>query len=520
MTTSSDVYRSYYRDDDRLVTFQEVRLLPLSHVQQESLIRKRLSLMDSVGDVTDGLVDEVERRVNSAFAHKIVPRYPFCILAVIQTLEGFMPTSLSVTSYGHCYYVMVLARLTRSGISRRDRDINTCLNFAEHLALEVYEGTSSTDGVDFGAFVEKYRRTYLIEDSLLNRLLDAEYGLISEEGAFRVKYMFHYFLGMFLSKSRDNAEMRLQIIDDLCRNSHVSSNHLTLMFAIHHSTDDQVLNKIVERTAETLRSVEPAKLDKEETRRFQSLVAALPPSVLADENVESKRREERERRDLVETEEESYGDAGSSVDAVNDWYRILKNNRILGQILRNRCGDLKKEQIKDLIRTVASGGLRLVNSFLIDEKEISDLASFLAKSNDVSDLEEPRRLKEARKLVQMFSFVWTMINVESVVLAINFQEVNEIVEEVVESTDSPAYDLIGYFSALDSAERLTEETARKLKQLLAKHDDPFLRSVLSIRTQLYINTHRSGAKVEQTVCSILGIRYKQRIMGARRRTRR
>lgn len=513
VTTPSDVYGSYYRDDDRLVTFKEVRMRPLSHVQQESLIRKRLSLMDSVGHVTDGLVDEVERRVNSTFAHKIVPRHPFYILAVIQTLEGFMPTSLSVTSYGHCYYVMVLARLTRCGISRRDQDINACLNFAEHLALEIYqrEASSPEGQVNLGAFVEKYRKSYLFPEALLNRLLNNEYGLISEDGTFRVKYMFHYFLGMFLSKSRNDAE-RLQIIDDLCGNSHMSSNHMTLMFTIHHSTDDEVLDKIVARTVETLGGVKPAKLDEEETKKFREIVAALPPSVLTDKSVESKRREERERRDLAEAKEEE-GEANSNIEVVNDCYRILKNNRILGQVLRNRCGSLKKEQVKDLIQTVADGGLRLVNSFLKDEKEISELALFLSKSNDVSGLEQ------ARKLVQMFSFVWTMINIEAVVAAINFQEVNEMVGEVVARNGSPAYDLIGYFSTLDSAEKLTEETRRKLKELLARHDDRFLRGVLSIRTQLYMNTHRSGAKIEQAVCSVLGIKYQQRLMEVRRRTR-
>lgn len=514
VTVSSDVFRSFYRDDDRLAKFSEVRLLPLSHVQQEHLIRNRLTLMDSVGDLTDGLVDDVERRVNSAFAHKIVPRHPFYILAVIQTLEGFMPTSLSVTSYGHCYYVMVLARLTRCGISRRDQDINTCLNFAEHLALEIYESEVSVPKgkVDLGAFVERYRKSFLFPDALFSRLLDKEYGLISKDGSFRVKYMFHYFLGMFLSKSPNDAR-RLQIVDDLCRSSHVSSNHLTLMFAIHHSTDDGVLDKVVERTMQALRRVEPAKLNVEETQRFQKIVATLPRSILVDESVESKRREERERRDLLEAEEED-DNASADVDVVNEWYRVLKNNRILGQVLRNRCGNLKKERIRELIQTVADGGLRVVNSLLKDEKEISELASFLAESKHVSGLEE------ARKWVEMFSFLWTMINIEGVVAAISFREVNEVVGEVVIRNGSPAYDLIGYFSMLDSAEKLTEQTSRKLKELLAKHDDRFLRGVLSIRTQHYMNTHRSSANVEQAICSVLGIKYKQRLMEVRRRRRR
>lgn len=512
VTTSTDVFRSYYRGDDRLVTFKEVLLRPLSHVQQEELIRRRLTLMDSVDALTDGLVDDVERRVNLAFAHNIVPRYPFYILAVIQTLEGFMPTRLSVTSYGHCYYVMVLARLTKCGISQRDEDINASVNFAEHLALEIYERSlgSAKEEVDLDAFVERYTQSFLFPKRLLNRLADKEYGLISNRGAFRVEYMYHYFLGMYLSKST-NAR-RTEVVEHLCEHSHVSSNHLTLMFTIHHSTDDEILEKILSKTMGTLVRIEPARLDVAETERFGDIVESLPATVLSDDSVESKRREERERRDVVEAEgSKSPEDTG--IEMVNDWYRILKNNKILGQVLRNRYGSLERGRVRELIQVVADGGLRLVNSLLRDENEIAELASFLAESRHISSIEE------ARTVVHMFSFLWTMAHVEQIVGNVSFREVREVVEEVVVENESPAYDLIGYFSAIVSAEKLTLEISQKLKDLLGKHRDSFIRSVLSITTQQYMNTHRSPANVEQTICSMLGIPYRQRLMEARRRDR-
>ena len=52
---------------------------------------------------------------------------------------------------------------------------------------------------------------------------------------------------------------------------------------------------------------------------------------------------------------------------INDMYRILKNNSILGQILRNKYGILRKAQVREIVEIVADAGLRLVRLVLGDE---------------------------------------------------------------------------------------------------------------------------------------------------------
>ena len=140
ITLPSDIFYSFFRDEARLVDFHEVEIEPLSHQQQEELIRKRLALSDRSEPVTDGFVDQIEKHVNSIIiSNKIVPRYPFFVLSILQTYEAFMPTDLSITSYGHCYHVLIVASLIKAGISSKDNDINTCLNFAEELAFKIYQ---------------------------------------------------------------------------------------------------------------------------------------------------------------------------------------------------------------------------------------------------------------------------------------------------------------------------------------------------------------------------------------------
>ena len=87
---------------------------------------------------------------------------------------------------------------------------------------------------------------------------------------------------------------------------------------------------------------------------------------------------------------------------------------------------------------------------------------------------------------------------------------------VAERTGTPAYGMIGYFTLLDAALELTEKERTELARLLKKHPDPFVRGVLSIRTQHYMNTHRSKANVEQSICSLLGIKYLPRLVQGNR----
>ena len=103
--------------------------------------------------------------------------------------------------------------------------------------------------------------------------------------------------------------------------------------------------------------------------------------------------------------------------------------------------------------------------------------------------------------------MWTIINVENIVKSINFPEVSASIHNVAERTGTPAYDMIDYFTLLDAAPKLTDKEKTKLAKLLAKHPDPFVKRVLSIRTQHYMNTHRSRASMEQAICSLLGIKY-------------
>ncbi len=503
---SSAMHQSFYRDDRRFADYAEVCIEPLTHGQQETLIRRRLALASEGVAIPDGRVDQVEDRVNSVImSQRLVPRYPFFVLSILQTLEAFMPSALTITSYGHCYKALILARLIKAGISARDSDINPCFNFAEHLAFEHYraknESRESEAKVDFPGFVEEYRRRFHISDSTLSRLRHLDYGLLDDCGEFRASYSYYYFLGMYLAKHRTECE---DIIEAMCEATYLPRNYLTVLFLIHHTESREVIDEILLRTLCALEGVEAATLERAETRKFHQMVGRLPNNVLSQKSVEHERRRDRETRDAMERgdaagDEENWGDA-SEDDRGNAIYSILKNNEIVGQILRNQYGLLERERIRSIVEIVADSGLRLVNVILKDETEIEELALF------VKDRFPDEDLRKILRVLRALAFIWTGININRIVDTINVPEIRESVAAVVRTRDNPAYDVIGYFYLLDSAETLTDGIRGHLRRLLKKHDDPFIRWVLAFRTQHYVNTHKSKYRIEQSVLDLLGLK--------------
>lgn len=148
----------------------------------------------------------------------------------------------------------------------------------------------------------------------------------------------------------------------------------------------------------------------------------------------------------------------------------------------------------------------MVSLAIGSQEELTDQIAYIRERRQDWDTDRIRRVLE------FMSFLWTLVNLEMVVDAVNVPEIRQAINSVVQREGIPAYDLIGYCSLLDSANTLGESERDELRRLWEKHNDLFIRRVLSLRTQAYMNTHRSDASIEQSVCSIMGVRYSARLV--------
>ena len=414
---SSDVFFAFFMDEHMLAEFHHIQIEPLSYRNQERLIRKRLITIEDDEEVLDSLVDEAEDRVNNIIiSRKIVPRFPFFVLSILHTYEEEMPQDLAITSYGHCYYVFILASLTRAGISVTDQAINSCINFLKELALATFKARRepsssgrepSSSEFDFSAFLDAYRATFPIRDSILSRLMQDEYGVVANDGRFKYPYMYYYFLGMVLATTPTLTE---EYLFELCEEAHLEQNYLIVLFSIHHATDETIIEDLMLRAMDEIDHVAVATLDEAETSRFASIVYELPESILSDNSIEEQRALAREFADQIpdqgdapDEEERDIGSASASV------LRSFKRTKILGQVLRNQSGMLTKTKIEEIVEVIADSSFRLINFILKDESEIRNLAQSLhARWPEAS-------LTEIQEALRMLSFIWTMLNVEHAV---------------------------------------------------------------------------------------------------------
>ena len=95
-----------------------------------------------------------------------------------------------------------------------------------------------------------------------------------------------------------------------------------------------------------LDELEPSRLDEQEARFFEDIERAIPKEILTSRSVSAERDREREVRDIEERHEVENDEGNSEdVEVVNDMYRIMKNNEILGHILRSKYGSIEKQQV-------------------------------------------------------------------------------------------------------------------------------------------------------------------------------
>jgi hypothetical protein len=309
----------------------------------------------------------------------------------------------------------------------------------------------------------------------------------------------------------------------MIENSHKRNNALSIIFTIHHSQSDDIIDEILTHTLCSVDGIAPAKLDYAETKVFNELLSEIPSKIESENTVAEERLKEREHRDILETKQvdESPEDIekGDHEALLGQVFKCRKNIEILSQILKNKSGDLEIPQLTEIVETICDAGLRLAKLLLAGEKEFDEMISYIKKQYFESEDYDPEKHKDEqfediKRIFMLRAFIWVISNVELIVSAIGKPGIRQIIDDLAESKNTPAYEMIKYFYSLDTAKKFEMENRDHLHRLVNKYDKDemfFLFKVLSMRTQYYINTHSIKGPVHQAVCSTLEIPYKAKL---------
>ena len=379
-------------DEQRMVELAPYRLwelLPFGHVRRGDLINRWNSLgREQILDkkVLHHQNDTTTRYINSVLMTSVIPPRPIYVLTALQLLDWGTPTDFSLTSVGYCYQVLIQRGLASVGVSAKDLD--PYVNYLSELAYAVFSsGNHSLDKANFESFKQEYSRKFLIKshDELLEKLHAAN--IISsddEQLRFSYRYIFYFYAAKYLS---DHLEEVGKDIETICERMHTERNANILIFLMHHTRDQRVIDDVLLRAYVIFDGVSPALLDNTETNHIIELVNLIPEAVVEQIDVDAERRKELRRRDQIDNnriadendaKEDDYADGLD--ERVADIVRSARMVEVIGQILRNRSGSIHRPQLLNLASSGYECGLKFLSFWLdITKREKRDLISVISE---------------------------------------------------------------------------------------------------------------------------------------------
>ena len=513
LVMATDDYIAFFKGEQSVADFDLLTLTTLGHPRQEKLIRKWLSLNSDHPDtvrVSHGKIDQIEDKLNTVIIHnKIVPRYPFYVLSILQTLEAFMPQGLQITAYGHCYQVLITAQIMRMGVD--SGDVDAALNFLRHFSYRVYLDDKCCSHERFAEFLDEYRREFEIKESIWRRLSGEESLILRQSPAgyeFSYPFVYYFFVGHYFAQySREHKDL----IEQMADRSYVRDNAYILTFVIHHAQDHDLIDTILLHTACSLDDVPIATLNASEVRFVERALTEVPNMIVSERSVSEERTRQRRLWDHDEANSRELGaDRPSSSDSRNEFYRLLKNMEILGQVLRNRHGSLRRDKLAEIVGFVTEAGLRAVSMLQRELVYLARLCSDMLNNNDT-----PKHLRDdvesLRDLLPKLAFLVVQLLLRRIVISIQKPEVVRIVGEVFQQSPTPAYGLLQAFFTLKTREELDRNVVARLERLhtdLTKTNNVVAMRVLSLEMQSYLNTHSVHYQERQKMFEILGFKYR------------
>lgn len=515
---NTEEYLVYFRDKSVIADFDLFTIKALSYVKQEKLIRKwkALSNEGNIAKIEDIEIDQIEEKLDSIiFKSQIVPRYPFYILSILQTLEAFMPSDYKVTAYGHCYQALITAQLIKKNIEIND--IDSCFNFLMHLSHKIFlleQKKTEFTKLEFDKFYKEYENKFIISKNIVQKIINNEYPILRFNNfeniiKFEYQYVYYYFLGKYFSENPDK-----KLFEKMCEEVYRKEYAFLLIFTIHHAKTQELIDEILLHCMCSFDDSKPAQLDREETMFMNALILKLPKSILSSDSIEANREKERVLKDKGRDIEDEEVEEENTLKNI---YKALKTIDVIGQIIKNRSGSFEKLKIVEMVEEVQELGLRILNYFLLDLKS-EDLERWLykrleAEENKLTDdkkktFNDKEKIDFIKMSIQFLAFKAVLGMLIKIASSINSKKLLYLINQIAEKHDTPAYKLINFFVKTSHASINTEEL-RKIMHSFLKTKNIWASKTLSLYVQNYLSVHSIPYNKKQKICSLLNIRYKQ-----------
>ncbi len=498
--------------------FENYSIRHLGHKKRNEIIKKCIALDEQIefdSNNTDQLarLDKNTKHINTIIGSNIVPSNPLFIVTIFHTVETVGAQDLSQTSYGHCYHAIITLNLGRAGI--KAEDIDSCFNFLTELAYFIFNAGSKIISVsEFSKFTGKYKEEYVFQKDIVKILTRANILRKKDDSySFQYIYIYYYFVAKYIAQKMDDENLKIRI-EKLMSNIHMKDNANIIIFITHHTNNKILLNDITISATSTFDKFPESTLSGKEKNFIKDPSANLGDKNLPDSthSIDKEREEKLDGRDkLAPVIEQIEEDQENNPDPLLiEIRKSAKCMEIIGQILKNNYGSLRRPRLEELFEEGQNVGLRLLRSFIVlmtteregmEELIQSRIGKIKKKDKELSKAE---REKETQKFLAYFSYSIIFGWLSKIVDSLGYDKLIGIADSVNNKTNTVASKLINLSIHTWHVKRLD---INKIKALHREfEDDKNYQAIYLLKdiVSRHIYMHPIKYQDKQKINSILG----------------
>ena len=395
----------------------------------------------------DHQIATTESLVDTLLGKNLLPSFPITILTILQTAEAGASLGTTSGSYGYLYEALITSALARS--SGHVANIDTKYTYIAHLAHAFYRvGATSRLSLEnvhqiSSEYFSKFRINFSVP-AMLSELERAQIlTTIGGNYVFKYKYIYCYFVARYFRDTVANSSELRAELERISSRLHVEDYVNILVFYLYLTRDIGLIENVLKIARQVYADHKPCDFESD-VKFVNRLYVDTKPLLLPAGEPAMHRDEERERRDLTETNEDDqdvrelpYGDDLDDVLKVNF---ALKTLHVMGQVLRNFPGSLQATVKADLASESYLLGLRTLKAILrISETNLDDLRGYLARlireHHRISDLSELEKSTDE-------AVIWITLNcafgmTKRISSAVGLHELSGTFADVLEQLGAP-----------------------------------------------------------------------------------
>lgn len=505
--------------EELLERFQKLEIMHFGHRLRAQLINQ----WNSIGDLETldekeliSKNDYFENTINTIIGNNYVPSYPFFILVMLQTLESGESHNLAESTYG--YYYEHLIKQSLINLNMKNEDIDAFYSYITELAYVYFEDkTIEKSKIELENFNSWYCDEYALDykfDKYFSKLVEASIlESIQETYKFKYNYTYYYFVARYLAINISEPGIR-EKVSEMCKNLYYEEYANIIMFLTHISKDPFILNEILINAQSIFNEFKPTELN-DEINNLNQLISDVPKLVIDNKEVKEHRTQRLEMKDQIERSQNEIAatgydirdDEAKELDILGKLNWSFKTLEIVGLVLKNYYGSIKRTQKIILGSEAYFLGLRSLSSFLnminthMDSivKEIEKVISEKGISGKV-EIEN-----EARSFVFNICTAMSFHFIKKISTSVGTDKLSEIFKHILDENYTNAIRLIDLSIKLDHIQTIPFNDIATLKKDLTDKNNLIGYSLLRGLVINHLYMFETSYKDKQRICNHLDI---------------